>query len=483
MDGYQWVLNSLKTRITLYILLFFNPHFDIEFFFISLNKTLLYIIHLFSIQYQSEDKLLIDICYHQEMAKSLLWNSTNTNKQFNFRHLEENDIFDNKKMSFSIILWHDNKSVKLVVPGDMPVIELIKENGESLGLDKDFSEYVFLCPDEVEINESPIGSFLKQQENIPLDVHVANKSEIKKVDEFCKLIFPSLKYEAIMTDARLYQAINQCHIIHQNVISIYNEKKDFKSLVPASVYEGKSDIELLRSITKWFAESSFMKYMEKPKCPYCQIPMMYEDSNGFPTQKEMDRGARHDRRYKCSKCQARKRIPLYENPETLLETREGMSCEFSIMLGTILRQFGFEIRIVKSSGFGYFWLEAYVESLQHYVHVDELSGIIDSPLQIEEGSKVRIQYVIAVGMYDCMDVTPRYTRNIDRILWDRNKKLPEEYFQQAISFKNELWASDIPPEKKDYYQTIFFNEQMHNSSPDREPTEDEMKPIPYVEMY
>ena len=386
-----------------------------------------------------------------------------------------------KKMAFPIILWHDNRSVKLDVPGNMPIIELIKENSESLGLTEEISKYELLCPDEVEINDSPIGEFIKQQGSIPLDVHVAIKSDIKKVDEFCKTVFPSLKYEAIMTDARLFQAINQCHIIHQNVVSIYNEKKDFKSLVPVSVYEGKSDIELLRSIAKWFAESSIMKYTEKPKCPYCEIQMDYEDSIGFPTQKEKDRGAKHVRRYKCSKCGARKRLPIYENPETLLETKEGMSCEFSIVLGTILRQFGFEIRMLKSSGFSYFWLEAYVESLQHYVHVDELSGLVDSPLQIESGSKVKIQYVIAVGMYDCMDVTPRYTRNIDMILWERNKKLPEEYLQQAISFKNELWASDIPPEKRDYYQTINFNEQMHNSSPNREPTEDEKKPVPFVE--
>ena len=414
---------------------------------------------------------------------------------------------------FHIRFFFRDQSETLILDQNETISTAVTKLIPIFKLNLPLSSYLLQIPQKIEITEETIGSLFQTTDDL-IDVHLTLKEDYDFIENFCNNVFPSLKYEALMMSPLLTIMLPNIHEMHKKIQIIYNCSYDFNSLIPPKIYEGKSELELIRSLLSWFNRNEIMKwYLDSLYCNDCHSLMVFVNRCP-PTVSQKQKGADQCFLYQCKECERKKRFPNYNSVETLLEEKEGTSGGFCLVFGAILRYFGFDLRIVTilNSYINNYWLEVYIESLKKYVHVDPTLGDIDAPLHYEIALKPFIHtsvysellkpgifnsiqnlnsnyprydltrlYVVAVGLYDCMDVTPKYTQNIERIIWERSKEIPEEYFQQMIQMRHLMWSYGLEGDMKEKYDEIYYNELMNNHPPIEPPSKEEMAPITRID--
>lgn len=381
-------------------------------------------------------------------------------------------------MSLEVSFFHSGSAVVLRIDPQSPVSSIFDMVKDAFQLKNPPEDYCLLHSfKKIDINETTFAEAFGELGDIN-EIHIGLKNEIAIIDSFCEKHAASLKYEAIMMDSRIVDFLKDLYSLHKKIIRMYESQIDFTTIVPKEVAVGE-DIDLLKNITKWFTEQ-FMQWQEAPQCDYCSTTMEF---TCFAQPRSADKvlGADKARKYTCQSCNAAKRIPQYEIVESILNTRKGQSSEYSILLGSILRFFGFEIRIVKEALLHHYWLEAFCNNLGRFVSVDPVSGFVDAPLQLEVGNSAQITRVLAAGVYECVDVTPRYTMNIEYVIYRRDKEVPEEYFQQIINMRNSMWSYGISPQLKEMVKSRKHQDYLDLAPRDKEPSTIERTPSKHID--
>ncbi|EAY20645.1 hypothetical protein TVAG_163410 [Trichomonas vaginalis G3] len=342
-----------------------------------------------------------------------------------------------------IDFYYNWKTVELDINPEIPISALFATLNETFQIQNPIDEIVFLYyGKKIEINDQPFHEAFGELESVN-EVHIGFKNEIAIIDEFCVKNIPSLKYEAIMMDARLVTFLRNLNGLHKIITKIYESQINFDDLVPKELIV-EDDVGTLQNLAKWFT-GSIMTWIDAPVCNYCKTKMMFSDYCS-PSASDKERGADASRKYKCRQCKSAKRIPIFFNTEDILNIRKGMSAEYCILFGAILRKFGFECRIARDIFINYLWLEVYSYKIGRFIHVDPVAGIVNLPFIYEVGNKLNISRVISVGMHELFDVTSRYVVNIDNIAYVRKADAREEYYQQAIGMRNIMWSYGLPQE-------------------------------------
>ena len=128
---------------------------------------------------------------------------------------------------------------------------------------------------------------------------------------------------------------------------------------------------------------------------------------GQPTQAEQMDDASRVELYQCRLCPNSHRFPRYNSPLKLLETRKGRCGEWANCFATILVSFGYLTRFVNDNA-DHVWCEFYSEAEFRWKHVDPCEGIVDKPKVYDHGWDKKLDYVLAISLWDAQDVTKRY---------------------------------------------------------------------------
>ena len=377
---------------------------------------------------------------------------------------------------FHIRFFFRDHSETLILDANETIESAIAQLIPIFHLDLPLDSYFLQIPEKIEINKETIGSIFKQSDDL-IDVHLTLKEDYFFIQNFCNTVFPSLKYEALMMSGELIEILPVLHEMHKKIQVIYNCSYDFQSLIPHSVSDGKSEVVLIKSLLAWFTSNDIVKWNgDLLHCENCHMEMFFL-KRALPTVTQKKRGADQCFLYNCPICQQKYRYPNYNSVETLLEEKRGTSGGICLVFGAILRSFGFDLRIVTAvqSEFYNYWLEVYIDSMKKFIHVDPTTGQMLTPLQYEKGGRINLKYVIAVGLYDCTDVTPKYTTDIERVLASRERE--EEYFQQMIQMRSLMWSYGLEDDVKQKYEDIYYNDLMANHQPENPPSKNELKPI------
>lgn len=191
---------------------------------------------------------------------------------------------------------------------------------------------------------------------------------------------------------------------------------------------------LLLELMDWF-KNDFFTWMDSPPCPNCRRPTTGIGS-GVPTALEMSMSAGRVEIFTCTSCSPDRRevarFPRYNNPVVLLDTKTGRCGEWANCFALICRAAGFEVRHVRDYT-DHVWVEVYSESLtpNRWVHADPCENAYDKPLLYETGWGKKLTYIIAVSNDDIQDVTPRYTKDMGKIL-PRRRDVDEAWLASSI---------------------------------------------------
>ena len=382
-------------------------------------------------------------------------------------------------MSIPLTFVYNQQKFDVQADNNETVISIFEQVKKNFNFTENSENYVLLCPFLVEINQQTVKDAFKNLLD-PNEIYITLKTDSQQMKEFCQKMFPFLRYKAIMIDNAAIDLLDTLHVMHRKVMNIYNSTFDFKSIVPKNLFDDSKDLESISKLNQWF--STVFQWRGPHQCQHCRGKVEFHEIRP-PTKKEKELGAAQVIRYFCSHCQSALRVPDYENPEIIFQNiKSGFSGEFCIVFGTILRQFGFHVRLLKNFGFNHYWLEVFVPSLQRYVHVDPVMGTTNAPLQLEIGTKCHISHIVAVGPYECSDMTYRYTKNMEAILQEREEYCHEEVFQQILSLRNSMWSYGLSESEKSEVESRIYADMEYSPPDDIEISDQEKIPIDKLDI-
>jgi len=312
---------------------------------------------------------------------------------------------------------------------------------EQLMLTHSINEYVVLTPKVHEFDDSKIIDFVGDFKD--MEFHVVEKSEHEIIQHFLDTTYPSVKFASFSYSAiaiSLLSKLNYMHLL-ANAAANPDDLPIILSMIPYDSFENAHGTELLEAVLKWFSKD-FFKRFTIPKCSHCGTDMS-EDSPKAPTKSERLNGAYSVSRFLCNKCGAHNRFVRYHSVPTLLEKCVGESTEFVVAFAAIINSLGFPFRIVSLLSKDYFWLEAWCDDQNRYVHIDPYEGCIDLPFN-KKFEQAR--WFVGVGPYECADITYKYVPDYHQVYNERSRTMNNEIFKSLIEFRGQMWGSMSQPD-------------------------------------
>ena len=158
-------------------------------------------------------------------------------------------------------------------------------------------------------------------------------------------------------------------------------------------------------------QRNIMEWVNAPKCAFCgntdNKQMKCNDTRPAQTPEEMKGDASRVEVWQCQICETQTNFPRYNSCSTLLDKRCGRCGEYANLFGIYCRAVGLETRYV-IDWTDHVWTEVFIEG--NWMMVDSCEGVVDEPSMYEAGWGKKLNYVVAIGNYSVVDVTPRYTR-------------------------------------------------------------------------
>ncbi|CAG5083596.1 Oidioi.mRNA.OKI2018_I69.PAR.g10416.t1.cds [Oikopleura dioica] len=140
-------------------------------------------------------------------------------------------------------------------------------------------------------------------------------------------------------------------------------------------------------------------------------------------------------------------IVRYNNPEKLLETREGRCGEWANCFGAILRSFAFHVRETYNVLEDHVWVE--VRTPGRWTHVDPCEDAIDKPLMYKYGWKRNCHLCLSFSVAEGVrDTTWRYNNKLDEVREARKQLVIESWMTSFIKEYEEKKAKVVNWEKK-----------------------------------
>jgi len=206
------------------------------------------------------------------------------------------------------------------------------------------------------------------------------------------------------------------------------------------------DAKLL-AVLAWFKREFFV-WVDKPKCEGCgdantrllrteTVDLTAEEREGEASRVEV---------YECTACVAQTRFPRFNSAIKLLETRRGRCGEWANAFTLCCRALGFRARWVLDWT-DHVWTEVYSEAQQRWLHCDPCENVCDKPLLYEVGwGKKHLSYIIAFSIEGVVDVTKRYTRDMQARYRSRGAVSETWLRQRLAQLTNELRSAMLPDE-------------------------------------
>ena len=353
-------------------------------------------------------------------------------------------------MATKLLYFHyDEQNCKVSPLLTDKINSVFKQIQENFKLPEKPENYLLLCPFPVEISSKTVEEVFKDVSD-GSHIHVLRKDDYSKLTAFCNDNFHIVRFHALTMYPQDSNLLRTIHNMHRRVQQIYNCKYDFSKSIPNEVYANKQGIQLIDSLNKWF--STFMSWPEQLKCQHCNGELKFAEYRP-PTKAEKANGAAEVERFYCPHCKSALRLPIYEDPINLFNTiKKGYSTEFCVLFGAILRSFNFHVRLLRNLSINHFWLEVYVQELQRYVFVDPVCGTIDTPYNRN------IVLVVAVGLYECCNVTYKYSRNASE---NPQQNMIDLKVDKFLNLRNQMWSAKIPTDQITNIEQMNNNDKTH----------------------
>ncbi len=185
----------------------------------------------------------------------------------------------------------------------------------------------------------------------------------------------------------------------------------------------------LAALTAWF-KNSFFKWTNNPPCSSCGSANTSGIGAAAPTPAEQQGQAGHVEVYSCSACSALTRFPRYNNPLTLIKSRQGRCGEWANAFVFLCTALGWDVRHVHDWT-DHVWAEVWSPAQCKWLHVDPCENAIDAPLLYEAGWGKKLNWVIAMSPREVVDVTWRYTQNWEEVS-QRRAEVPEAWLAAYV---------------------------------------------------
>ncbi|EAY20413.1 hypothetical protein TVAG_110250 [Trichomonas vaginalis G3] len=371
--------------------------------------------------------------------------------------------------------WYCGKSYQTDITRDVTLAKCFADYAPFLGISQPASDFIMYCPQKQEINATLASVVFNNTPPIstdPIEIYISTKSDSKIMEKFCKDCFHAVKYEAVMMNDAGFKVHQDLNLLHRKILKVYSPPTmNYRELVPNEILSVNPSKQRLLQLITWFTRT-YMKKYAKPKCLNCRQSTVVFQEDRPPTRTEKEQGAIGVKRFLCHHCKAAIRIPEYENPELINRVRTGSLIEQCILFGTILRCLDYHVRFCKLISHSRVWLEVFDPEEKRFIPCNLDFGSIENPL-IFVGRGIQVAHVVAVGPYDCSDVTFKYTNNIDQVIEERNEIVDEESFQQILSLKSVMWRNDVTDDLIELSNQLTNEDMEHFIPVDREPTNEE----------
>lgn len=196
-----------------------------------------------------------------------------------------------------------------------------------------------------------------------------------------------------------------------------------------------------------FFKHRFFKWVNSKPCHVCG----HGTSNAGraePSEEERRGAAGVVELHRCTSaaCGATTRFPRYNDPLTLLDTREGRCGEWANAFCALCVGLGFDTRHVHDST-DHVWTEVWSEGQERWLHADSCEQATDTPLMYETGWNKKLQHITAIGRDEVVDVTRRYTRQLPEVLARRAEGVPEAALAAVLEglARMQLYTCMHPP--------------------------------------
>jgi peptide-N4-(N-acetyl-beta-glucosaminyl)asparagine amidase len=123
------------------------------------------------------------------------------------------------------------------------------------------------------------------------------------------------------------------------------------------------------------------------------------------------------------------------------------------------------------------WVEFWSEERSRYVHIDPCENLIDRPYVYEDGWGKKFEWIYAISLNQCVDVTKKYTKNWPEVLARRSARVSEEWWQKFLAFKNESFIAKMEDDERAIVETRqALDASAMEDVEVREPEEEEQRP-------
>jgi peptide-N4-(N-acetyl-beta-glucosaminyl)asparagine amidase len=281
---------------------------------------------------------------------------------------------------------------------------------------------------------------------------IISRADYSAISSFATLHLPSLVDDVCRIPADGLSLIRQLHSVHRSTEQYANADVQAVcySHIPIEILERFEGEAKICELARWFKED-FFTFIREPACRICGAPTR-DLGLGDVTRSEQAGLADRVFLYKCDACGAITRFPRYRSVPRLLEMRKGRCGEWAICFGALLATLEFDTRLVYDST-DHIWAEFWSEEKGRYVHVDPCENIVDRPLVYEEGWGKQLEWIVAIGVNQCVDVTKKYTRKWSEVVERRSRKVDEEWLQATIGGLNAEFMAELAEDVRDETET------------------------------
>jgi hypothetical protein len=190
--------------------------------------------------------------------------------------------------------------------------------------------------------------------------------------------------------------------------------------------------EFMIQMLHWF-KKDFFEWVNELPCHSCKGKTK-PAGRAEPVGEEKGNLAFIVELYQCTFCNAITRFPRYNHPSRLLETRKGRCGEWANCFALMCRAVGYETRSV-FDWTDHVWVEIFSENKKRWIHCDSCEAKFDTPLLYEVGWNKKLNYALAFGTHEVVDVTRRYTRDWTGVK-QRRTDVSEDWLARNITTVN-----------------------------------------------
>lgn len=309
--------------------------------------------------------------------------------------------------------------------------------------EQSYDNYLLFTNKPHEIDDEKLSILRLSHDGKNQNVAILNKYEFTEVQHYCDTVLPSLlsvSAQTSQTGIALASNINFIRGLYMNAIN--DENASFMlSMIPEEILS-KPQLDRVQALLQWFQELPFTQEDGSIHCYHCETPtkMVLLPDRHRVSLEEHQKGAIYTIFFKCDKCGTILRVPRYASAPFIKSNHVHFEEDSVFLFLSALKAVSIDSRIVFIPP-SMFCIEFWSDEKQRYVHVDPYQNIIDFPLVYQSEYQMRVLYAIAVGEFECLDVTSRYSVN-PLFLVDIKT------YMDVIKIKSTMYKTHIEPGKE-----------------------------------